>query len=81
MELSVGFHNVLPLKVKQEPPGQSIQVQLAEATKILRTGVWRSETEVGQANQRHIMMTYYNSLILWRYQPLLNSDKSCIHLL
>lgn len=39
MELSVGFHNVLPLKVKQEPPGQSIQVQLAEATKILRTGV------------------------------------------
>lgn len=32
MELSVGFHNVPPLKVKQEPPGQSTQAQLGEAT-------------------------------------------------
>lgn len=35
MELSVRFHNVLPLKVTQEPLSQSIQAQLAEAPKVL----------------------------------------------
>lgn len=51
MELSARFHNSLPVKLKQEPPGQSIKKSLDWKVRAMKSQHSSLESKEIKANQ------------------------------